>query len=574
MRSGEIRQKFLYFFEKKGHKIVPSSSLIPTDPSVLFTTAGMQQFKPYFLGEKSPWGPNVVSVQKCLRTSDIDEVGDERHLTFFEMLGNFSFGGYFKEEAIKLAHEFIFQELKLPKENAYATVFAGDERVPEDKESAEIWKKLGMPENKILKRSREDNFWGPTGAEGPCGPTTEIHINGTEIWNIVFNEYYCDKEGQLTPLKQKGVDTGMGLERLAMVVRGKQSVFETDLLGSLLELVHKDLPINVRRIITDHIRAIAFLISDGIRPSNKDTGYVLRRLIRRVIAYAYRKNIGSSPQSMLELVVNQYKEFPDYKNLNSKIVLGVFNQEYEIYKKTVGPEVEHIEKIFLSYKNRGKTLIPPAVIFDLHQSAGVIFDTSSDVANELGLKVDREAFERDLEHHQEISRAGQAKKFGGHGLILDTGEVKAANEEELKKVTRLHTATHLLQAALRRVLGPEVRQRGSDITAERLRFDFTFPRKITSEELNAVERLVQEKIGENLKVEMQEMQLAEAFSDGALTVEGARYPEKVKVYSVNNFSKEVCGGPHVEQTGEIGSFKITKEASVAAGIRRIRATVG
>jgi len=300
MRSTEIRSLFLKFFEKKWHKIVPSSSLIPTDPSVLFTTAGMQQFKPYFLGETSPYGKNVASIQRCLRTSDIDSVGDETHLTFFEMLGNFSFGGYFKEEAIKLAYEFIFDELKLPADKIHVTVFAGDpstslgQGVPEDKESAEIWKKLGIPESKILRGGREDNFWGPTGVEGPCGPTTEIHIGGTEVWNIVFNEYYCDKDKKLIPLKQRGVDTGMGLERLAMVLQGKKSVFETDLLLPLIRKLEEkahtivdyapyDKAPKRYRVFADHLRAVAFLIAEGIVPSNKERGYILRRILRRLM---------------------------------------------------------------------------------------------------------------------------------------------------------------------------------------------------------------------------------------------------------------------------------------------------
>ncbi len=557
MISGELRQKFLDFFESRRHKIVPSSSLIPTDPSVLFTTAGMQQFKPYFLGEKSPWGENAASCQKCVRTSDIDEVGDERHLTFFEMLGNFSFGGYFKKEAIEYAKEFL-ESIGLKIE--YVTVFAGDEKTPFDEESYNLWKNLGLKD--IRKAGREDNFWGPTGTEGPCGPTTEIYINGIEMWNIVFNEYFCDKNGKLTPLPQKGVDTGMGLERLAILVQDKKNVFETDLFSPIIRKIRKDLPEKIKRVIADHARAIVFLVSDGIAPSNKEQGYVLRRLIRRIIAYAYQERIQTPLEEILETVVNEYKNI--YPNLDYNITKQIYDLEHSKFIKSVGIGLKELDRL---------ELVDAQSAFKLYESFGLPYETIKDVAGIKAAGLDRASFKEEFNKHQAISRAGVEKKFGGHGLVLNTGEARAANEEELKIVIRLHTATHLLQAALRKILGPEVRQKGSDITAERLRFDFTFRRKLTSEELAAVEKLVQEKIDANLKVEMRQMPFEEALKESALTVPGSGYPEKVKVYSVNRFSKEVCGGPHVQNTGEIGRFKIIKEEAIAMGVRRIRATI-
>lgn len=575
MTSNEIRQKFLEFFEKKGHTIVPSSSLIPTDPSVLFTTAGMQQFKPYFLGEKNPWGQNVASCQKCIRTSDIDEVGDETHLTFFEMLGNFSFGGYWKREAIKMAWEFLTTNCQLPTPNLFVTVFGGDAEIPADEESYRIWRdEIGIQEELIKRCGREDNFWGPTGEEGPCGPTTEIHVNNTEIWNIVFNEYYCDKDKQLIPLKQRGIDTGMGLERLAMVLQGKSSVFETDLFWPIIEEVTKNSPkpytLNPKpyRIIADHTKAAVFLASEGILPSNLERGYVLRRLLRRVIRFG---KLLELPEDFLvnssKAVINIYKD--TYSELFSRQaeIITVIQNEREKFEKTLAQGMKQFDKI------AAKEDISGLDAFHLYDTYGFPLELTEELAKERGLKVDKEGFQKAFAEHQKVSAAGQVRKFGGHGLILDTGEIKAANEEEIKKVTRLHTATHMLQAALRQILGKEVHQAGSDITAERLRFDFTFPRKLTKEELIEVEKLVQQKVDENLRVEMREMLFQEAQAMGALTVQGVRYPEKVKVYSINGFSKEVCGGPHVERTGEVGRFRILKEESVAAGIRRIRAVV-
>ncbi len=587
MTSKGLRQAFLNFFGERGHKIVPSSSLIPSDPSVLFTTAGMQQFKPYYLGEKSPHGPNVTTCQKCFRTSDIDQVGDESHLTFLEMLGNFSFtralakgeeedlssspGGYFKEEAIKLAYEFLFKELKLSFRDAIFTVFEGDKDIQGDKESVEIWKKLGIPEDKIKKCARSDNFWGPTGEEGPCGPTTEIHFRGVEIWNLVFNEYYQDKDKKLSSLKQKGVDTGMGLERLAMVVGGKSSVFETD----LFEPIIKELPKTnekARRIIADHVKGAVFLISEGIFPSNVERGYVLRRILRRAIRYGKILNL---PKNFLiplsRKVIEIYKDiYPEIKSQEADILTVIQNEE-EKFAETLEKGLKEFEKV----ANRGD--IAGSDAFHLYDTYGFPLELTEELAKEKKIKIDIEGFKTAFKKHREISRAGVEKKFGGVG--------KEAGYESAK----LHTATHLLHAALREVLGTHVKQMGSDVNSQRLRFDFSHSQKMTGEELKRVEELVNQKIKEDLEVKKEEMSLEEALKSGALSFFKEKYPEKVTVYSITelpkeakvekrtkfsstgSFSKEICAGPHVKRTSELGKFKIIKEESSSAGVRRIRA---
>ena len=566
MQAAELRKKFLDFFESKGHKIVQSSSLIPDDPSVLLTTAGMKQFKKYYTGEanaKRDFGSlSTASIQKCFRTSDIDEVGDERHLTFFEMLGNFSFGGYFKEEAISYGYEFLAETLDLSID--YITVFdpekvpEGDWRkgVPFDEESYDIWKKI-LPEEKI-RREGTDNFWGPTGAEGPCGPTTEIYINGTEIWNIVFNQFYCDRDGNLASLKIQGVDTGMGFERLAMVAQNKENIFETDLFEPLLGILIESISEKQKRIIVDHARSVAFLISDGVLPSNKEAGYILRRLMRRLISYGTGKE-----KNLFELVVANYKSF--YPELNLERILSVFNDENEKFARTLNKGLSELIKL-------GE--IDAKTAFRLYESYGLPFEVIKEYdGGKKTRNLSREDFEEEFKKHQAISRAGAENKFGGHGLLLDTGELKAKDEEELKKVTRLHTATHLLQAALRKVLGQDVKQMGSDITVERTRFDFSFPRKLTPEEIKEVEDLVNKAIADGLEVKMEEMDIEEAKKSGALYFFKEKYPSKVKIYSAGNFSKELCGGPHVANTREVGKFAILKEEASSSGVRRIRGVV-
>ena len=584
MNHFEVRKKFFDFFKSKNHTIVPSSSLIPADPSVLLTTAGMQQFKPYYTGELnalSDFGSkNTASIQKCFRTSDIDEVGDETHLTFFEMLGNFSFGGYFKKEAINYAYEFLTKELNLNID--YVTIFdpqkvdENDWRksVPFDEESFKIWKEIGLSEDKIHLEG-VDNFWGPTGSEGPCGPTTEIYIknkNGksVEIWNVVFNEYFCDKNKNLTKLQTAGVDTGMGMERLMMIILGVSNIFETDLFYPIFESLPQNLPQKIQRIIADHIRASVFLISDGVRPSNKEAGYVLRRILRRIFVYEKIYNLEKNIfENLINKVFEIYKEiYPDLKQ-NKDLIFEEFNKEKEKFLNSLNKGLKELEKI---------NEIDAKSAFYLYETFGLPYEIIKELGDKKALNLNYEDFEKELEKHKDISRQGQEKKFGGHGLMLNTGELKALDQKELQKVIRLHTATHLLHKALREVLGEEVKQAGSDITAERTRFDFTFDRKLTDEEIKKVEDLVNQKIKQALPVNFIEMKKEEAAKTGALSFFKQKYPDVVKVYYVgdsleNAWSKEFCGGPHVKNTSEIGEFKIKKEEGVGAGIRRIRAIV-
>jgi len=560
MTSKKLRSDFLKFFEKKGHKIVPSSSLLPTDPSVLFTTAGMQQFKEYFLGKKSPYGKKVTSCQKCFRTSDIEEVGDINHLTFLEMLGNFSFGDYFKKEACEFAYEFLFKKLKLPLSEAIFTVFKGDKEIPVDEESILIWKKLGISEEKIKKCGREDNFWGPTGKEGPCGPTTEIYLRGIEVWNLVFNEYFQSESKNLTFLKQKGVDTGMGFERLAMASQNKLSVYETDLFEPLLKEIQKfsSEPYSQNpkpfRIIADHIRGAVFLAADGIFPSNVEQGYVLRRLLRRIMRFG--RLLGFPKNFLIPLagkVINIYNEvYPDLLSKEADI-LAIVQKEEERFFGTLEKGLKQFEKIAASGDISGEDA------FHLFDTYGFPLELTEELAGERSLKINKTGFEEAFKKHRDISRAGVEKKFGGVGK--ETGVESA----------KLHTATHLLHSSLRIVLGKHVKQMGSDITPSRLRFDFFNPQKMTEEELKKVEELVNQKINENLEVKKVEMSYNEAIKKGALAFFREKYPERVSVYTINEFSKEICAGPHAKSTKELGCFKIVKEESSGAGVRRIRA---
>ena len=585
MTHQEIRKKFKDYFESRNHKWVESSSLLPNDPSVLFTTAGMQQFKPYYTGQADAVNDfnslNTASIQKSMRTSDIDEVGDESHLTFFEMMGNFSFGGYWKEIAIAWAHEFITKELGLKMD--FVSVFGGEGDISADEDSEKIWQTIARNSGEnieIRKMGRKDNFWGPTGDEGPCGPTTEIYVNGVEIWNIVFNEYYCDKDKTLRKLETAGIDTGMGLERLAMVSQGLKTIFETDLLKPILMLAPMEFNDRTVRIVADHSRAIAFLVSEGVRPSNKEQGYILRRLLRRVITYF---NVNKAdPTVMHDIfaeIVSIYGQF--YPELNANIIIREFDGEKDKFDKTLTQGLKELEKT---------DLVNAKNAFKLYESYGLPFEVIKELGREKTAGLSRENFDEEFKKHQEKSRAGAEKKFGGHGLLLDTGELKAGNEEELKKVTRLHTTTHLLHAALRKIFGKEVRQQGSDITPERLRFDFTYPRKLTPEELKQVEDMVNDVIKKELPVAKTEMSYDDAVKSGALAFFKQKYPNRVTVYTIGPelvegqhpsssnssgppFSRELCGGPHVLNTLEIGKFKIIKEESISAGVRRIRAII-
>ncbi len=571
MSSEEIRKKFLEFFHNRGHAIVPSSSLVPDDPSVLLTTAGMQQFKKYFMGElnaeKDFKSLNTVSAQKCFRTSDIDEVGDESHLTFFEMLGNFSFGGYWKKEAIQYAYDFIVEEMNL--KIGYVSVFGGGDGVPADEESEKIWKSLD-PKIIVKKFGRTDNFWGPTGNEGPCGPTTEIYINDVEVWNVVFNEYYQKSDDSLEPLTTKGIDTGMGLERLAMAVQRASTIFETDLFAPLMKFIPESVPLRIKRIAADHARGVSFLLSDGVRPENKGAGYVLRRLLRRVFVYQHLYMLRPDfLEELMKVAIEQYGLFYPELITHRNAVLNAMWMEYERFQGTLSRGMKELEKL---------SIIDAEAAFRLYESFGLPYEIIKEVGANKAQGLTRDGFDEEFKKHQEISRAGLEKKFGGHGLLLDTGELKAKDEAELKKVTRLHTATHMLQQALRDVLGPEVKQMGSDITVERTRFDFAFPRKLTAEEIKKIEDRVNEKIRENLSMQKVVLPKAEAEKTGALYFFKEKYPDPVNVYFIGKelksaWSKEFCGGPHVQRTGEIGTFKIVKEESVGAGTRRIRGVV-
>jgi len=542
MKSEKIRNLFLKFFEDKGHKIVPSSSLIPeSDSSVLFTTAGMQQFKLYYIGKRkaeSDFGSlNTASVQRCVRTSDIEEVGDERHLTFFEMLGNFSFGGYWKKEAIKYAYEFITSPDWMNLKIDYVSVFGGEEELPSDNESEEVWKKV-KGENKenfeIKKFGRADNFWGPTGEEGPCGPTTEIYVNGIEIWNIVFNEYYQSKDKFLKLLEIKGIDTGAGLERLAMVLQGVDNIYETDIFLPLMVEAKKitDDPCS-QRIIADHLRASVALITDGILPSNTDRGYILRRLIRRA---AMKTNC-------------RMMDFTGW----SESVKNVIREEMERFKKTIGRGMKEFEK--------------GADPFVLFTSYGFPIELTAELAKEKGKNIDIEKFKMEMKKHQELSRVGAEQKFKG-GLA-----------DESEQVIKYHTATHLLHQALHQVLGARVSQKGSNITAERLRFDFVHPAKMTDEEKKKVEEIVNQKIAEDLPVNKIILPKEEALKTGAYHSFNEKYGDEISIYFIGEnladaFSKEFCGGPHIARTGALGKFKIIKEEAVASGVRRIKAVLG
>ncbi len=518
---------------------MPSSSLAPDgDASVLFTTAGMQQFKSYYIGKKDPMvdfnSKNTTSVQKSVRTSDIEEVGDERHLTFFEMLGNFSFGGYWKKEAIAYAYEFVTKVMGLKID--YVTVFEGEPGVPEDIESAEIWKSLD-PNIEIRKCDRSDNFWGPTGEEGPCGPTTEIYAGGIEIWNVVFNEFYQSKDKTLTPLPTKGIDTGMGLERLAMVSQGVKTVFDTDLFA----FAHNPNTTG-ERVVADHVRAAVFMIADGVVPSNTERGYILRRLIRR--AYFRNKDL----LSVARAIMKDYAVFYEFNSQTEQILL----EEVAKFEKTLDEGLKKFEQG-----------VDPFVLFTTY---GFPFELTEEIAKEKGLEIDRAKFEEDFKKHQELSRVGADQKFKG-GL---------AGHSDME--VKYHTATHLLHQALHDVLGDGVGQKGSNITPERLRFDFSFDRKMTDEEKQKVEEIVNEKIAAALPVHKVVMPKAEAEATGARHFFGEKYPDEVSVYYIGDtlegaYSKEFCGGPHVENISLLGHFKIVKEEAVSAGVRRIKAVL-
>jgi len=535
----QLIKKYLKFFEEKGHTIISGSSLIPeNDPSALFISAGMHPLVPYLLGEKHASGKRLVNFQKCIRTNDIDEVGDDIHLTYFEMLGNWSLGDYWKKESIEMSFEFLIEELGLDKDKISVTCFKGDEFVPKDEESAKIWESLGI--SKITFLGRKDNWWGPAGKTGPCGPDTEIFYNGIEIWNNVFMEYNKTKDGEYEPLDQKNVDTGMGVERTVAVLNDFKSVFEIEELKQIIlkikELASKE-NIKAERIIADHIRAAVFILLDGVVPSNLEQGYVLRRLIRRAIQYA--KKIGIDSIIEIGRVIS-----------SDERILDLLKQEEEKFNKT-------LEKGLKEFENCKE--IDGKQAFTLFSTYGFPFEMTKELAREKGIKINEHEFYKELAKHQELSRTATAGRF------------KSGLADDSKEVTKLHTAAHLLLAALRKVLGDHVFQKGSNITSERLRLDFSHPEKLSDEELKKVEDIVNEKIKQDLEVCCEEMSLQEAKKKNAMGVFESKYGDKVKVYSVGDFSCEICGGPHIKSTNELGKFKILKQKSSSAGIRRIKA---
>lgn len=585
---------YIDFFVSKAHKQISGKSLIPeNDPTVLFTTAGMHPLVPYILGEPHPAGKRLVNCQKCIRTGDIDEVGDPSHCTFFEMLGNWSLGDYFKEEAIRMSYEFLTSDkwLGFDRDTLSVTVFKGDEFVPPDEESSAIWRSLGIPGERIYFLPREDNWWGPAGKTGPCGPDTEMFIDMGkeacspgcrpgcncgkyfEVWNNVFMQYNKKDDGSFEPLKSRTVDTGMGLERTITMLQGKSSVYETELLLPVINVIEslsgnyygKDPDTDKSlRIISDHIKASCFILGDeqGIKPSNLGQGYILRRLIRRSIRHL-RKFTQESGflDNIADAVIGIYGDvYPELKTNRDRIT-SELDMEEERFSTTLKKGEHEFEKLLPNLLKNPKKIIPGRVAFRLYDTYGFPLEITEELAQEHGLSVDKEGFETAFQKHQELSKKGADKSFKG-GL--------ADHSEMVKK---LHTATHLLHKALRLVLGDHVAQMGSNITAERLRFDFSHPEKMTAEQLTGVEKIVNEQISKKLPVVFEMMTLEDAKKDGAIALFGDKYEEKVKVYTIKGFSKEVCGGPHVENTGELGEFRITKEQSSSAGVRRIRAVL-
>ena len=581
MKAIEIRNKYLNFFKKHGHAVIPSSPLIPeNDPSVLFTTAGMQPLVPYLLGEKHPEGKRLTDYQKCLRTNDIDEVGDNRHLTYFEMLGNWSLGDYFKEESIAMSFEFLTKELQIPVEKLSVTCFEGDEDCPRDEITANCWKKAGIPEDRIYYFGKDDNWW-IAGEEGPCGPDTEMFYDTgkpkcspncnpscgcgkyVEIWNNVFMEYFKTKDGTYTKLKQRNVDTGLGLERMTMLLQGKETPFDTELfkpvMDKLQDLAKVD-DISSRRIVAEHLRASMMIIVDGGVPSNVDRGYILRRLIRRMTRHMRKLQIdlaslGDIIDLNIETLKEMYPELVDNKENIKKVIID----EKDKFEKTLERGEKEFNKIATRLKNENKDTISGKDLFNLYETYGFPPEVTSDCAREQGLKVDSSEFDRLFKEHQEKSRMGSEQKFKGG--LSGNGEME----------TKYHTATHLLNAALKQIIGKDVHQKGSNITPERMRFDFSCDHKLTDEEKQKVEQLVNKWIEEGLPVTVEEMKKEDALKSGAECMFIEKYPEIVTVYSIGNVSKELCGGPHVKNTKELGKFKIKKEEASSAGVRRIKA---
>lgn len=593
MTSGELRSMWLNFFKSKGHAVIPSASVIPeNDPTVLFTTAGMHPLVPYLLGSKHPAGTRLTDVQKCIRTGDIDEVGDASHLTFFEMLGNWSLGDYFKKEMIAWSWEFLTspEYLGLDKDKLAFTVFEGEGDIPRDEEAANYWMENGVKKENIYFLPREHNWWGPAGQTGPCGPDTEMFIikdqppcgpdcspacscgRFLEIWNDVFMQYNKTADGQYVPMAKKNVDTGMGLERTVCTLNGCKTVYETDaftnIIAKISELSGKhydddEATTKAFRIVADHLRTSTFIMGDprGVSPSNVDQGYVLRRLIRRAVRFGMELGMPEGFTAEIgKVVINQYAEvYPELKQ-NENFVLEQFKLEETRFARTLRQGEREFEKA-VSRMGENK-VIDGVVAFNLYATYGFPIEMTRDLAKEHGLTVDEAGFEKHFAEHQKSSHAGAEQRFKGG--LADSSAQSA----------RLHTATHLLHAALRRVLGDEVAQKGSNITPERLRFDFSFGRKVTKDELAQVEALVNEWIKADVPVVMTETTVEDAKKEGAIGLFESKYGERVRMYTMGDYSKEICGGPHASHTGELVSFKILKEESSSAGVRRIKAVIG
>ncbi len=596
MTSQELRREFLNFFIRKGHKIIPSASLIPkeTDPTVLFTTAGMHPLVPYLLGEKHPFGKKLVNIQKCVRTRDIDKAGDATHLTFFEMLGYWSLNDYWKEESIKNSFNFFTEILKLDKNRISVTVFEGNKDIHRDTKTAQIWETIiKFPKKRIYYLPTEDNFWGPTGQIGPCGPCTEIFYDMNlpicgknckpgchcskyvEIGNNVFMEYEKTDKNKFVKLKQKNVDVGLGLERIAMIMQNATTVYETDLFLPIIREIRKytgstQANLKSERIIADHIKGAVFLISEGILPSNVERGYVLRRILRRAIRYGKLLNLpknflNSLVQKVIEIYQNVYPEI----KIKQTDILTVIQNENEKFEKTLEAGLKELKSQIADCKFKKIKNLTGKVVFDLYQSYGFPLELTKEIAKEQSLEIDEQGFNEEFKKHQKLSRTASSGMF------------KSGLADASERTVKYHTATHLLHQALRQVLGNQVIQKGSNITAERLRFDFSYPQKMTEEQIKKVENIVNEKIKENLLVICREMNLENAKKSGALGLFEEKYGEKVKVYFIGDpsdssrpvFSKEICAGPHINRASELGHFKIIKEESSSAGVRRIKATL-
>ncbi len=580
MKAIEIRNKYLNFFKNHGHVVIPSAPVVPeNDPSVLFTTAGMQPLVPYLLGQKHPAGTRLTDFQKCVRTNDIDEVGDNRHLTYFEMLGNWSLGDYFKDESIAMSYEFLTKELGIAPEKLSVTCFAGDEDCERDNVSFEAWKRAGIPEERIYFFGKDDNWW-IAGEEGPCGPDTEMFYDTgkpkcsencnpscscgkyVEIWNNVFMEFYKDKNGY-SKLEQKNVDTGLGLERMTMLLQGKETPFEIELFAPVMDKL-KELQsvdnIESRRIIAEHLRSSMMIINDGARPSNVDRGYVLRRLLRRMTRHLSKLGIDLSKlPDIIDISISSLEELYPELNTNREQIKNVIIEEKDKFMRTLQNGEKEFEKVVSKTKNAGKTVIDTNIVFNLYETYGFPPEMTEELAKEQGLSVDLSDYQKLFKEHQDKSRMGMDQKFKGG--LASSGEME----------TKYHTATHLLNAALKVVLGEHVHQKGSNITAERMRFDFSHGAKMTDEEKKKAEDLVNEYIKMDIPVEKMEMAKEDAINMGAEAMFLDKYGDVVTVYKIGDVSLELCGGPHVTSTGKLGHFKIKKEEASSAGVRRIKA---